>query len=233
MGNIRRLTVAAATLCSVQAISAAELSVTPAIVSDYDFRGISQTALDPAVQLGATYSLDNGFYAFGWGSNIDGDSYPGADLELDLGAGFAGGDAEQSFGYDLGLLAYVYPGESDFNYEEIYAGVSRRWFAGKLWYSPELPLSSDSGFYAEGNGVFPLPHDLSLIAHIGYSFGDYWENRDIEYFDFSVGLAKSFGHLDVSLKYIDGSDLPDTPGSDVFATDARVWLSLSSNFPWK
>jgi uncharacterized protein (TIGR02001 family) len=232
MGTIKKLTATAAALLGAQAIQAAELAVTPAVVSDYDFRGVTQTAMDPAFQLGATYSLDNGIYLFGWGSNLDDDSYPDADLEVDLGFGYAGGDAETSVGYDFGVTFYQYPGESDFNYEEIYAGLSKNWFSGKLWYSPEWPGSNDSAMYLEGNGTFPLPQDFSFVAHLGYSFGDYWENRDIEYFDYAVGLAKSFGHADVALKYIDGSDLPDAPGSDVFSTDSKVWLSVSTTFPW-
>jgi uncharacterized protein (TIGR02001 family) len=224
---------------------AAEWSVTPAVVSDYDFRGITQTALDPAFQIGATVTGESGFYGFGWASNLDDDSYPGADLEFDLGFGFAGGDAEASVGYDIGLVYYGYPGESDFDYIELYAGISKNWFSGKIWYSPsfggdagEAFAQSVSGsdetsaFYVEGNGTFPLPQDFGLTVHLGYSEGDYWDNTADAYFDFAVGLTKSFGNFDFALKYIDGSDLEDVPGTDVFDTGSKGWLSVSTTLPW-
>jgi uncharacterized protein (TIGR02001 family) len=224
---------------------AADWSVTPTIVSDYDFRGITQTALDPAFQLGATLTGESGLYGFIWGSNLDDDSYPEADLELDLGFGFAGGDAEMAVGYDLGFVYYGYPGESDFDYLEVYAGISKNWFSGKIWYSPAFggdagealaeALTGDdnaSAFYIEGNGTFPLPQDFGLVVHLGFSDGDYWDAVADSYFDFAIGVTKSFGNFDFALKYIDGSDLEDVPGTDVFDSGSKGWLSVSTTLPW-
>jgi uncharacterized protein (TIGR02001 family) len=212
---------------------AVEWSVTPAVVSDYDFRGITQTAGDPAFQLGATVTGDSGLYGFAWGSNIDGDeSYPDADIEVDLGFGYAGGDAEASVGYDLGVTWYAYPGNSDFNYFEVSAAVMKDWFQAKLWYSPEFAGADASAYYLETNGTFPLPQDFGLIAHLGYSGGDFWDDADSEYFDFAIGVTKSFGNFDTALKYIDGSDLEDIPGTDVFDTESKVVLSVSTTLPW-
>jgi uncharacterized protein (TIGR02001 family) len=214
----------------------AGVTVTPTIVSDYDFRGFTQTAKDPAFQLGVNYAHASGFYAFAWGSNLDGDSYPGADLELDVGLGFAGGDAKESFGYDVGVVAYTYPGLDlpgvATHYEEIYAGISKGWFAGKLWYSPEFAGASGdtSAFYVEGNGTFPLPQDFAFVAHVGYSFGDYWD--DIEYVDWSAGFTKTFKNFSFALKYIDGSDYPDDPTTKVFDSKGKAWASISTTLPW-
>jgi uncharacterized protein (TIGR02001 family) len=224
---------------------ATDWSVTPAIVSDYDFRGITQTALDPAFQVGATVTGESGLYGFAWASNLDDDSYPGADAEVDLGFGFAGGDAEMAIGYDVGLVYYGYPGESDFDYFEVYAGITRNWFGAKIWYSPEFGGDAGQAFaeavsgeddtaayYLEANGTFPLPQDFGLVVHLGVSGGDYWDNTvDDGYFDFAVGVTKSFGNFDFALKYIDGSDLEDGPG-DVFDTGSKGWLSVSTTLPW-
>lgn len=210
----------------------AGVSVTPTIVSDYDFRGFTQTAKDPAFQLGVNYAHDSGFYAFAWGSNLDEDSYPDADLELDVGLGFAGGDAAETVGYDVGAVYYTYPGNSDFNFYEIYAGLSKSFFAAKLWYSPEFAgvPGDTSAFYLEGNGTFPLPQDFSFVAHLGYSFGDYWD--DFEYVDWSVGVTKTWKNFSFALKYIDGSDYEDTPGTKVFDTKGKAWASVSTTLPW-
>jgi uncharacterized protein (TIGR02001 family) len=230
---IKSRAVLAGSLLAFAGIASADITVTPAVVSDYDFRGISQTKENPAFQLGLNYNHESGFYAGLWGSNVDfGSSKP--DVEVDVFAGFAGGDAKESIGYDVGAIYYTYPSAGDLKYWEAYAGISHGWFAGKIWYSPDFGGKSTaghtSGLYTEVNGTFPLPHDFSFVAHAGYSYGDYWDS--IEYFDWSVGFTRSFGNFSASLKFIDGSDLPDG-GSKVFSTDSKVWLSISTTLPWK
>jgi len=230
---IKSRAVLAGSLLTFAGIASADITVTPALVSDYDFRGISQTKEDPALQLGLNYSHESGFYAGLWGSNVDfGPGDPS--VEVDVFAGFAGGDAEESVGYDLGAVYYTYPSAGSLKYLEAYAGISKGWFSGKLWYSPDFGGKSTaghtSGLYTEANGAFPLPHDFSFVVHAGYSFGDYWD--DIEYFDWSAGFSRTFNNFAVSLKYVDGSDLPDF-GSKVFSTDSKVLLSISTTLPWK
>ena len=230
---IKSRAVLAGSLLAFAGIASADITVTPAVVSDYDFRGISQTKENPAFSLGLNYAHESGFYAGLWGSNVDfGPGDP--NVEVDVFAGYAGGDATESFGYDLGAIYYTYPGAGDLKYLELYAGISKGWFSGKVWYSPDFggkfTSGSTPGVYTEANGTFPLPHDFSFVVHAGYSFGDYWDN--IEYFDWSAGFTRNFGPVAVALKYIDGSDLPDF-GSKVFSTDPKVWLSISTTLPWK
>jgi uncharacterized protein (TIGR02001 family) len=225
-----RVYLAGALLAAAGAANAG-VSVTPTVVSDYDFRGISQTAEDPAFQLGLNYAHESGFYAGLWGSNVDfGLSDP--DIEVDAFAGFTGGDAAESFGYDLGVVYYTYVSASDFNYPEIYAGISKGFFSGKVWYSWDFGGLSESAYYVEGNGTFPLADSgFSFVAHVGYSGGDYWDTFYGDgYFDWSAGFTKSFGNFALALKYIDGSDLPG-PGP-VFSTQSKLWASISTTLPW-
>src|SRR5215207_637046 len=99
-----RIAIAGALLAVTGAASAAGLSVTPTIATDYDFRGVSQTnpdqdGIDPAFQLGVNYGFENGLYLGLWGSNVDfGPGDPS--VEVDYTVGFAGGDAAESFGWD-------------------------------------------------------------------------------------------------------------------------------------
>ena len=51
--------------------NAAELSATVTATTDYDFRGITQTAQDPAIQGSVDLATDPGFYAGVWASNVD------------------------------------------------------------------------------------------------------------------------------------------------------------------
>ena len=46
------------------------LSFNAGVVSDYRYRGISQTRLKPAVQVGADFAHKSGFYLGTWASSI-------------------------------------------------------------------------------------------------------------------------------------------------------------------
>ncbi len=217
-----RIAVAGA-LLAVAGAANAGFTVTPTITSDYDFRGLTQTDEDPAFQLGTTYSFDNGFYVGAWGSNIDfGPGDP--NIEVDLFAGYAGGDAEESFAYDLGAIYYTYVDAGSANTLELYAGISKSYFSGKLWIAPEVGESNDSAIYTEANVAYPLPADFQLLGHVGYSFGDFWENGDSEYIDYSIGVGKNFGNVNVNVKWVD----TDIDGAD---TD-RVIATVSTTLPW-
>jgi uncharacterized protein (TIGR02001 family) len=120
-----------------------------AIVSDYRFRGISQTfgegffTVGPAIQGGIDYSHSSGFYLGNWNSNVSGNQYPnGSGIEMDFYGGYkhAWGD----FGLDVGTIYYAYPGgtkfvtpngDTDVNNWEVYVGGSWKWFSAKYFYS--------------------------------------------------------------------------------------------------
>lgn len=214
-----RIAVAGALLAVAGAASAGSFSVTPTIASDYDFRGITQTDGDFAFQLGGTYSFDSGFYAGAWGSNVDYGS-PKPDIEVDYFAGFAG--ETDMFGYDFGVKYYTYIDAGSANTFEAYAGVSKDWFSAKLWFSPDVASTDDSGFYLEANGNFELPSNFSLLAHLGYSTGDAY----VDYVDYSVGVGYSYSNFDFAVKYVD-NDL-DVAGDSRGAVIATV----STTLPW-
>jgi uncharacterized protein (TIGR02001 family) len=231
-----RIAVAGALLAAAGAANAAGLTVTPTIATDYDFRGVSQTEatpdrgdvlpFDPAFQLGATYAFESGLYASIWGSNVDfsyddgegGTVNSKPDIEIDYSVGFAGGDAAESFGYDLGVIYYTYPSASSYNTFEVYAGLSKGIFSGKLWYSDDYASTNNSGFYLEGNAGIPLPMDFTLLAHVGMA--DLQHSDSVT--DYSIGVGKSFGNFATNLKFIDGTD----------HYDGRFVFSVSTTLPW-
>lgn len=237
--TIRIATCAAGVLLVAGAGSAqAELSATVTAATDYDFRGITQTALDPALQLGIDWAHENGIYAGLWGSNLDfGDDAEGSDVEVDLILGYAGSITED-LGFDVGATYYSYwADDDDIDYLELYAGLSQGYFSGMLWYSPDYGNSSESAWYLEGNASFPLPREFALNLHLGYNAGDYWDDADIgldEFYDYSVGIGRSFGHFDVEVKWIDGSDLEELDGTpdDVLSSESKFFLSVATTFPW-
>lgn len=214
-----RIAAGAALLAVAGAAHAGEFSVTPTITNDYDFRGFSQTDEDPAVQLGATYAFDSGFYVGAWGSNVD---YGDKGVEIDYFAGYAG--STDSFGYDLGANYYTYsgfPGDTDANTLEFYAGLSKDWLSGKLWFTDDYASSGDSAFYLETNAAFPLQNNFSLLAHVGYGFGDVYAD---EVFDYSVGVGYAYRNFNFTVKGVD---------TDVAGEDIRLVAAISTTLPWK
>jgi uncharacterized protein (TIGR02001 family) len=216
----------------------AGVSSTWTAASDYDFRGITQSAQDPAIQGSIDFAADSGFYVGAWGSNVDFGDDLDVDLEVDYYAGFAG-QSEGGLGYDAGIVYYSYPDDGDFDYMEAYGSISKDWFKGKLWYSNDFGGDTTAGetpaWYAEVNGTFPLPQNFSVLAHAGYSFGSYWKDTDSEYIDYSLGVGYTISHVNLALKWVDGSDLKiadGTPG-DVFSSESRVILTVATTFPWK
>lgn len=213
----------------------AEVSSTVTLVSDYDFRGISQSALDPALQASLDFSTEGGFYAGLWTSNVDFGKGTDADVEVDGLIGFRGNFSEE-FSYDVGGTYYYLIGNGDkVDFGEVYAGLGYRNFSTKLWYSPDFGNFGESAWYVEGNLGFELPQDFALTLHAGYSGGDYWDaTNDGGYMDYSVGISRSFGNFTVALKYIDGGDLRAAKRTtdDVFTSKSKVNLSIATTLPW-
>jgi uncharacterized protein (TIGR02001 family) len=265
--------VTGALLLAAQGVHA-DASVTLTGVTDYDFRGISQSDGDSAIQGSFDYSGEH-FYASAWASTIDfkgEQTYPDGSTEtvrydgkaeLDLVAGFAG-ETEGGWRWDAGLTYYLYPGSNDDignplddnddtsdtpNYAELYVGggfTLMEWLSvdAKYWYSPDLYDSGDTASYFEINPSVSLPWDLSLNLHGGYSFGDYFDtlsddaeadgsSDDADYYDYGIGLGRSFGHFDFELKYV--GTVTDTyfeVDKGILRNDERVILSVATTLPW-
>jgi uncharacterized protein (TIGR02001 family) len=83
-----------------------------ALVSDYRFRGVSQSDENMAVQGGITITHESGLYIGTWGSNLAGwGTFGGANMELDAIVGYkvpVGGGA-----LDVGVTWYMYPNGYD------------------------------------------------------------------------------------------------------------------------
>ena len=58
------------------------------LVSDYRFRGVSQTFKQPAIQGGFDYVHSSGFYVGNWNSNVSGNSFTDGSIEMDLYGGY-------------------------------------------------------------------------------------------------------------------------------------------------
>jgi uncharacterized protein (TIGR02001 family) len=221
----------------------AEVSSTWTLTNDYDFRGITQSAKDPAVQASLDFATESGWYIGGWASNVDfceGNDPECLDpsYELDLYTGFSGGE-DEGLGWDVGLVYYTYE-ESDLNYPEIYGKLSYGVFSGALFYSNDYVNSSESAMYVSGDVSVPLPSNFSITAHAGYSFGDFWDEPEpgvpsTDYIDWSVGVGYTVGNFELGLKWVDTTLDEDDfafSGDDVFNSEGRVIFTIATTFPW-
>ena len=130
------------------------------ITSDYRFRGISQSNLQPAVQAGLDFAHKSGVYLGNWNSSVSTWTAPtGAGVEMDLYGGYKTELA--GIGLDLGGIYYFYPGarinaggspdKNIFNTGELYVGLSYG------------PLSFKTS-YTVTKQYFGLGQDLALAA---------------------------------------------------------------------
>lgn len=198
-----------------QATSPHSLTGNFSLVSEYRYRGISQTDFRPAVQGGFDYAHSSGVYAGIWGSNIswlaDAGAASGSSVELDFYGGFKGSVGD--FGYDVGLLQYYYPGNFGAwtsagnpkpNTLEAYVGVSWQMFS--LKYSQAIsdlfgvPDSKGSN-YVDLGASFEVADGLVLAAHVGHQ--KVKNASDCSYTDWKVGVSKDFGGFSWGLNYVD------------------------------
>lgn len=194
-----------------------------AFVSDYRFRGISQTWKRPAVQAGFDYSHASGLYLGTWASNVSGNSYNnGAGLELDLYGGYKFAVADGVV-LDVGALAYVYPGArlnsapgqptgNKYDNVDVYAAVSAGAFSAKLSvaatdyfgldgttagyaYFNALPANGSS----KGSAYLDLNYGLELGQGVnaGLHLGHLWVRQygALSYTDWKLSLSKEVKEL--------------------------------------
>lgn len=216
-------------LLAVSGMANAAISSTITLTNDYDFRGVSQSGEDPALQASFDYADQNsGWYAGAWASNVDfGDN---TDFELDLYTGFTG-KTDAGLGWDAGLIYYTYD-ESNYNFPEIYSALSYSYFKGKLSYTNDYGGDSTRGHVGAFNlaldASVPLPvENLAATAHIGRSEGNH---GFADYTDYSVGVTYAVQKFNLGLKYVD-TNLPD-PGTDVFSGEGRFVFTVATTLPW-
>ncbi len=102
------VTLTAGTVLAVTAISASaeEFSKNAAFVTDYVWRGLSQTDNRAALQAGADYSNGNA-YASVWVSNVeDGNNAEGMPVEMDVSFGY--NNQFDKFNLDTSITTYNY-----------------------------------------------------------------------------------------------------------------------------
>jgi uncharacterized protein (TIGR02001 family) len=197
-------------------------------VSDYRFRGISQTQADPALQIGLNYNHESGVYAGVWASNARFIPPAVVGYEFDTLIGWAG-KLNDDVGVDLQLIRYNYPVDApEADYAELIGKVTYAGFSGTIGYSNDVFNQNETGiYYALGYGT-TVAENYTLSASVGYY--DLTDPATIggSIVDYSLGISRSFGPLTVGLSYVDTNN-----GAEGFfgnTNDGRMVFSMGSAF---
>jgi len=191
------------------------LSFNAGVVSDYRYRGISQSRLKPAAQGGLDFAHKNGFYLGAWGSTIKWIEDSGArdgNFELDVYGGYKG-ELAKDVAFDLGVLRYEYVGNklgavsgyANANTTEAYGALTFGVVTAK--YSQSLTnlfgnINSKNSQYLDVSATFDLGSGMTLTPHVGRQLVN--NNPNYHYTDYAITLAKDLGKgLSASVMVVD------------------------------
>ena len=223
MKFVSQKTLLVSLLAVVPFVASAQLSSNISLTSNYKFRGQDQdasksAAFKPALQGGFDYAFSSGFYVGNWNSNVN--WLTGNSLEVDFYGGYKG-ELSPGLGYDVGMIAYAYPGASSANTTEVYGGLSYGPFSGK--YSQTVSsqyFGGSKASYLNVGYATELTAGLTLKAAVGMT--NFKTGTDFS--DYSLGLSYDLGEgYSLGGAYV-GATKKAAYG---FANDNRVVLSLS------
>jgi len=212
------------------------LTANVGIVSQYIYRGITQTARNPAIQGGFDFAHSNGFYIGTWGSSISwvsdnfkamGATEASAGMEWDIYGGYKGKAGPLDF--DVGALQYYYPGRYDLagttgmvkpNTTEIYGALSKDWLSFKASYVVSNGLfgvdKADGSYYLDLSANYPIVDTWTLNAHVGYQkytgtacSGCSSNDSLYTYTDWKLGVTKDLGSGWSALGYYSDTNAKD------------------------
>jgi len=211
--------VLAQTTPAAEPAPASPLTANISLTTNYKFRGQDQDqigrndtyktrGIKPAIQGGFDYAHESGFYVGNWNSSVN--WLKGNSIESDIYGGykFKGGPID----WDVGVLTYIYPGNSLGNTTEIYgAGTWTSEAIGAFTLKYSHTVSKDyfgyagtkngSGLKGRGTGYLNFAYakeivpKVTLKASVGYTrmSSDIRSLGYKSYVDYSVGGTYDFG----------------------------------------
>jgi len=221
LGNLAVAQTAAPAVPAAAPADPGPLTANVSLTSDYRYRGISQSTLQPAIQGGFDYAHSSGFYIGNWNSSIswisDAASASGnsasAPIEMDFYAGYKY-EWSKGFTADVGILQYYFPtsGATGFttnpNTTELYAAQNFTFDSVTGYLKFSYAATTLFGFSNSAGSNYTdltVNYDtgvwgLTLNAHAGYQYvagtasGASVSNNSLySYTDWKLGVTKDFG----------------------------------------
>jgi uncharacterized protein (TIGR02001 family) len=207
------------------------LSYNVGATTDYRYRGISQSRLNPALQGGVDFAHKSGVYLGAWASSIQWIKDAGGDgnVELDLYGGYKG-EISKDLSYDVGVLTYNYPSN------KLSPSADTTELYGALTYGPVTAKYSQStsnlfGFaksknssYLEVAASYEITKQWSLAPHIGYQKVSGTGNGKFSYTDYSLAANYDYGNGVVASATVVGTDA----GKSLYVTPAGKFTGKTS-----
>jgi uncharacterized protein (TIGR02001 family) len=194
------------------------------LVSDYRFRGITQTFEEPAIQGGVDYAHASGIYLGNWNSNVSsGAGFPGGNLEMDFYGGWK--KAFGDFGLDLGFIYYYYPGTDSgvgipfspannrpggathsgkVDNKEVYIGGTWKFLSLKYFQSLDDYFSTPdtkNTTYIDLSGTYDFGGGWGIVGHYGHL--NFKNMNDASYSDWKLGVTKDLSGWVFGAAYVD------------------------------
>jgi uncharacterized protein (TIGR02001 family) len=204
------------------------------VVSDYRFRGFSQSNEEFAIQGTLSAAHSSGVYVGTWGSSIA----FGGGTEIDVYGGYKT-EIAPGITADIGATYYIYPNASTAapaNVIEGYASLSGALgpVTAKVGaaYAPsgQGALGDDSALYLSTDLSAALPGTpVTLLGHVGYANSDsFLGGTDGDVMDYMVGASASYSNLTFSAKFI-STDV-NTLAREALGADNTVAFSVGAYF---
>jgi uncharacterized protein (TIGR02001 family) len=201
-------------------VSPYSLTSNVGLVSNYLYRGISQSGKKPAIQGGFDYARTSGLYVGVWGSSIswltDNAAATGAtssQVEVDTYFGLKNSFATD-YSYDVGFLRYNYPanyaailpaGAAKADTNEIYGLIGWKWLTAKYSYSlgDTFGTANAKGTdYIDVSANYPVSDTgVTLGAHYGKQNFKGNNNSGLTYSDYKLSVSKEFSGYALGLAY--------------------------------
>ncbi len=230
------------------------------LVSDYIFRGVTQTQGKPTVQANLDWVHAGGLYLGGFASGVSYAAYNnGSRTEIDLYGGYRHAlSADDNI--DGGIVTYWYPGarytgagrEVTYHTQDLKLGLNLGTFNVYGWLTLSrhffgFAIDPASGSYADSRGTTyletnwnpDLGNGLAANLHVGYQ--DIRHFSGFNFYDVKLGLTQTWGAWAGALAatYNSGdarkNNLPywtffNADGSSKNVVGARLLVTLARNF---
>ncbi|MDH5472489.1 MAG: TorF family putative porin [Gammaproteobacteria bacterium] len=214
MNKLKALTLSVAVTGVLSSGTAmAELTGNIGVMSNYLWRGVTQTSDTAAISGGLDYSHASGAYAGTWISEVSSLNGESGQYEMDLYAGYAAEAGDIS--YDVGVIKYVYPVDDggtvqvDADFAEIYASIGfgpvTAYVASTFTkesdpaFEKDLYFSISADFEVNGLGMSALYGDYDFDDPTGTDYSHYSLSLSKEDFTFAVEQNDIAGADDVKV----------------------------------
>ena len=203
------------------------------LVSDYVFRGASQSSGDPTVQAGVDYLHSSGVFAGVFAAHTDFPensfgSNPGP-IELDAYLGYSRA-AGRDWSWDVAALRYDFPDSTgfDYSYNELAANLRFRDIVRLgATVSDDAGAGGASGWTAEIELRQPLDDRFQLSGSLGHY--EFQRNDWSDYLYWDAGVSAIAGRFTFDVRYFDtNSERAGFAGAQL--TGSRLVGSVSVSF---